>query len=1253
MAPTRRRKRTHAARDSAADRLAEAIARCRERIERGEPVDLDGGGRGRGAAEARLRAGVEAMRRLDDAFRPAAADEALSPLPVATALGPYRLLRVLGSGGMGTVYLASVGGASTAAASHARVALKVLHPHLLARRGYRERFLREAELGRRVRHPNVVRTLDAGETRRGRARLAWLVMELVEGRTLADLLRRQGPLTEPTCLHVGREVAAALEAIHAAGAVHRDVKPENVLVSSRDEVKLMDLGVARPLLDAAALSQTGAFVGSVLYAAPEQFGRRSRRIDGRTDLHGLGVLLYEMATGVHPFAADGPGELVRRIVGERPRPVGDVLPSISPFFEELVATLLAKEPRDRFASASEVRETLEGGEGSEFWRRRAAGARRVSHRLVPRARAVGEPRCVGRDAELARLGAAFDRAAGGAGSVVLVTGEAGIGKSRLADELADRVAATRTEFGVLFVAPEAPGGGDPFVEALRTHLRGASSDEDLRELLPATPPLVAAFGALLRGEPAPARAERPTPESLQTLFVHVVRNLAARRPTIVWVDDVHATSAGGRALFAALARSVRGHRVLLVGTARPAADGALAPDLARLADVTRIDLARLRGKDLVLLLRDALGSTALAEELAGPVGRQSDGNPWFALEIVRALQEDGRLARRADGRWQTTRTIADVQVPSSVKDLVAMRLRSLDEGDRALLDVAACVGLRFDPTLAGDAVGIARIAALRRFAAIEKATGIVRAAGRDYVFDHPQAREVVHGALHERLREEYHAAIGGALESRVGGPSRPLSDLGGEVCVELARHFVAGRQGRRALRYLDAALSHLESAYRNDLASRLARDVLSVPGLVEGAERCRLLLRDPHAMGREATPDERLARLDEAVSLADASGDASLRASARERLGLHHERVSRYAEAEAALLAAVEIAREAGDLVREGEATGNLGLVCYRRGRLEEARRRFERSAALSRAAGRRAGEAAAAGNLGMVMDDLGRPDEARAHFERQLGLAREMRDRRVEVHATGNLAIASSQLGLLSDALRHGRRSLDVAREIGHRQSEAISLHNLGGVLATLGRLEEAEDHRERAAALAREIGFRHLFAAALRALGSSAADRGDDDTARRAFEEARRELAALGLREQGAASAARGMGEILVRAGRVDEATSAFEEALAIGVERDVPSIRALALANLAALGARPPEVAVECLARGEPRIGLAERMEIRFLLWRATREPEHLAVARRLLDHLVAHAPKDGRESMVVRVPLHRAIVEATRATASGPR
>jgi predicted ATPase len=244
----------------------------------------------------------------------------------------------------------------------------------------------------------------------------------------------------------------------------------------------------------------------------------------------------------------------------------------------------------------------------------------------------------GRDEELEKLRSLYDRAKTGDGQVVLIEGEAGIGKSRLVDELIARLHAAGEDLNFLF-GSYPPGGAataaGAFSAAYREHLGEAGS----AAYLPGNQILVPAFDALLRGEGAPEGAQGLTSGSLQTCFARATQSLAAERVTIVLIDDLHFAPEEGRALFSSLAMAAPGHRVLLIGSTRPGVSEAWRAGLTRLAQVTLLPVQRLGPKDLVRLLADSLGSKQLAEDLGGRIAMKSDGNPFFAFEIIRGLRE--------------------------------------------------------------------------------------------------------------------------------------------------------------------------------------------------------------------------------------------------------------------------------------------------------------------------------------------------------------------------------------------------------------------------------------------------------------------------------------------------------------------------------------------------------------------------------------------------------------------------------------
>ena len=1169
---------------------------------------------------------------------------------IGERLGPYRIDRELGSGGMGKVYAAVVEGRAPGLAEGTVVALKVVHPHLLETPGFFKRFLREAEIGKAVIHQNVVRTYDCDAGRSGGEDRHFLVMEYVEGQTLRDLLLELDRVPEELCRHIGREVAKGLAAIHAAGAVHRDMKPENVLITKDHVVKVMDLGVARLNDEALRLSQTGAFVGSIHYAAPECFTEGGKNVDGRTDLHALGLVLYELSCGVNPYLADDVAQVLRRILHEEPRRLGDVNPQLSAFFEEVVHCLLAKKPTDRFADASTLLGVLEEGESSAWWKARAKAIRAVTKRPLRRIRIARETAVYGRESEIAKLRALYEKAKSGEGQVVLVEGEAGIGKSRVVDELIGRLQRDGEELNFLF-GSYPPGGAatasGAFSTAYREQFGDVDLDETLKSYLSVTPILVPAFAALLRGETTPAGVEPLTKDSLQTVFVHATRALAAERTTVVLIDDLHFAPEEGRALFAALALAVPEHRILLVGTTRPGVDEKWLSSLDRVG-VARLTLPRLSPKDLARLLVDAFHSERLAEELSFKIAAKSDGNPFFVFEILRGLREGQFITKQDDGTWVGTRVIADIQIPSSVLDLVNARVADLSEDERNLLDIAACWGFEFEPLLVGEVLGMARIPLLRALGQIERQHRLVHSAGLRYVFDHHQVQEALYGSLSELLRREYHAALAAALETRTKAAEKDPETLDGALCVDLCEHLLKGAQGSRALRYLDAAFAHLEKGYLHDAAVRLAERALAVP-LLTGIARAKTLLRLCAANG----PLDRLGRIvrqeeaaREAERLAAEAADDELRGRAAGAVGTVLWRIARHAEAEAAFRRALEVARarddrsaEAGAIVNlgrvfdsqsrfaeareqfecglaicreighrqfEANATGDLGNVLWSEGRLTEAREHYERWLALSREIGNRHGEASATGSLGNILWSEGRTAEAREHYERHLALSREMGSRSGEASATGNLAIVFISQGRLAEAREHYERSLALSREIGFRQGEALALHNLGCVLREEGETAPAEVRLLASLALSEEIGNRHVSANTHLVLGSLRVGAGDGVGGRESLAAARDLAAAIGV----------------------------------VGVET-------LARCRLACLPGGDVADALASFTANEGRLDVDERLAARWLLWKATGDRAHLVEAKRLLDEALSKVPAEHHESMLTNVRLHREIAAAAKA------
>jgi serine/threonine-protein kinase len=259
----------------------------------------------------------------------------------------YEVDSVLGQGGMAKVFK------GTDRVLGRTVAVKVLSPQFAGDDQFVARFRREAQAAAGLNHPNIVSVFDTGD----QGDVHYIVMEYVEGRTLRDAIRQEGPLHPERAVEITEEVARALAAAHEAGLVHRDVKPGNIMLTSNgSDVKVMDFGIARTTTGD-TLTQTAAVLGTASYLSPEQ--AQGQSVDARTDIYSLGCVLYEMLTGRPPFAGDSPVSIAYKHVKENPDPPSRLNGDVTPALEAVVMKMLAKNPANRYHTAHELIEDLE------------------------------------------------------------------------------------------------------------------------------------------------------------------------------------------------------------------------------------------------------------------------------------------------------------------------------------------------------------------------------------------------------------------------------------------------------------------------------------------------------------------------------------------------------------------------------------------------------------------------------------------------------------------------------------------------------------------------------------------------------------------------------------------------------------------------------------------------------------------------------------------------------------------------------
>ena len=521
------------------------------------------------------------------------------------------------------------------------VALKFL-PREYARDPQRlERFRREARTASALNHPHICTIYDIDE-HEGQP---FLVMELIEGQTLRRLAARRPSL--PELVHLVGQVAKALAAAHAAGIVHRDIKPENLMVRDDGYAKVVDFGLARLIpahgtpseATAAAVTDPGTVLGTVRYMSPEQ--ARAEPAGSASDLFSLGIVLYELATGQHPFPADSQLGTLHAILSQPPLRPSLLNPEIPAPLEALILQMLEKEPRLR-PTAAEVDAALAELTGT------GAGPR-----LGPATTPV--PRhTVGRQKELAELRAGFESAAAGRGLFLCVTGEPGIGKTTLVEDfLAELAAAGRACTVARGRCSERLAGAEaylPFLEALESLLHGAGGEAVARVMKVVAPTWYAQVVPHAAEDSSFARvlpeAKAASQERLKRELGAFLQEVSRPRPLLLFLDDLHWADASTVDLLAYLGSRCAGLRLLLVLTYRPTdlllGKHPFVPvkqDLQARGVCREVALEFLTRQDVERYLALAFPGHRFPEELAALIHARTEGNPLFMVDLLRYLRD--------------------------------------------------------------------------------------------------------------------------------------------------------------------------------------------------------------------------------------------------------------------------------------------------------------------------------------------------------------------------------------------------------------------------------------------------------------------------------------------------------------------------------------------------------------------------------------------------------------------------------------
>ena len=775
-------------------------------------------------------------------------------------------------------------------------ALKILNTMVDQKAVYR-RFHREFQVLNRFQHSRLVRTHTWGfaEDR------PYFTMEYLPGKTLEKIIADRARLGRFRASHffaLVQQITEGLAYIHAQGAVHRDLKPSNIMVLETEEgieATILDLGLAKLRhLHSASITQTGATLGTAEYMSPEQ--GKGLWVDHRSDLYSLGIILYEMFTGAPPFSEQNPVSVILKHIRESPPPMGEAYVEVPEQTQQIVLKLLAKEPVDRYQSAEELVQALNGVASSRFVI--PDDEQRDVHRKVMR------PQFVGRESEMKTLRAMLQDVQAGEQRVVLISGEAGVGKSRLVEELL----------------------GDALIHDFLC-LRGAGREEGGQ-----------IYGALIdafqRVKTTDLVGRETDKFSVMEHWLQLLKRLRQKQPIVLCLEDIQWLDELTLEFLQYVLRDPEPCPFLLCLTCQWSNREPIPKEIENfihsneLAGATRIQLGDLPREEVGYLAASMLGERSIPSDALQTLFRETGGQPLFVVEAVRTLVNAGVVRQNVYGDWQWGE-FPETLLSDDISEVLYRRVAALPAVQRQVMEYACVFFNDFSfELLAAIWLGDE----LELLGVLEDliAEGLLITYGDEerYRFAQGLYRRAIYDRMQDVRRRLLHREIGNVLEE--------IEDAE-ELTEELADHFAAAEERDKAVKYmrLSGKKALAIQAYRQAL--RQFEAVQQMDDAFESqADTIDFLCDYADALCNCGQYNRALKLLDEAKALLP-DDRKDLKARILNREGGIHSLNRRGEIAEEYMLEALQLYRELDDIDGEIQTLDSLAYLCDVSGRHEEA----------------------------------------------------------------------------------------------------------------------------------------------------------------------------------------------------------------------------------------------------------------------------------------------------------------------------
>jgi tetratricopeptide (TPR) repeat protein len=987
----------------------------------------------------------------------------------------YQLVKNLGSGAMGTVYRAvdRLTGQPVALkrvntpisiARQPDATIEVMSEHI------RVALANEFQTLASLHHPHVIQVLDYGFDE---DRKPYFTMNLVETPRTILQAGRGHPLKNQCDLLV--QMLEALAYIHRRGIVHRDLKPDNALVTPDGELKVLDFGLAA-LYD--HLPPADEIAGTLAYMAPEVF--RGEKISAASDFYAVGVIAHEMLTGRHPYGQKTASELILAVLSQDM--VAEEI-DLEPSFSRILIRLLDKDPQKRYRDADEVI--------ADFSRALDQPVRQES--IAIRESYLQAARFVGRERELVQLITALEQTISeGHGSTWLVGGESGVGKSRLLDELRTQALVK----GALVLRGQGVREGGVPYQLWRDPVRRLllTTDVDdldagiLKEIVPDIEHLL----------------ERAIPDAVEVASIsHQERLVAAvaslfrhlTQPVVLLLEDLQ-WAVESLEILKILNQMAADVSLLIVGSYRHDERPALPQELS---DMRLLQLNRLGTAEMAELSASMLGSVGHQQEILQLLQRETEGNAFFLVEVVRTLAEEAGRLRDIGAMALPSRVVS-----GGVMEIIQQRIEQVPEKARPLLEAAALAGRELDLRVLEK---IAGAQTLENWLTICGNTPVIEVSDGVWRFSHDKYREAILSSLPDTTRAQLHRELAAAIETVYADSP--------EHAVILMQHWRgAGDDLRERMSAQRAGEYALRISTFGDAVSSFERALALLPTTTHDDAQRRQLEADllsklGEALLYQGHYEAAAARIEQSLELYRAEGDPLPIAQTLNLQGEIAWRQGDYARAREIVTESLAIGRQMHTRTTIARSLNRLGMVDFDQGDYVQATRHFEESLEIARVTDNIAERATAINNLGIAAFSQGDYQRAIGYFEETVEIGRITGERRKVASALLNLGSVAGVQGDLPGAIHYFEDALNLCRSFGERRGIAMALDNLGYALSLQKDYDRAFGYLEESLELAQAIGDRQRIAAILLNMGHVAKDQQEVQRAKeyylRALQQAR----------------------------------------------------------------------------------------------------------------------------------------------------